>query len=74
MILTLVDIVSCENPQCRQFARIAHHTPDLRSYYCQICGTISRPRAVDASLVASAERYEAYLRKAVCSDKEPPRE
>ena len=68
MLLTIVDVVSCENTQCRQFALIVPHAPDLRSYYCQVCGEITHLRGVDASLVASPDRYTAYLLKAISSD------
>lgn len=67
MLLTMVDVVSCENPECRDFARIASRPRGTRSYYCQVCGKISYARAVDASLAASPERYKAYLRGIICS-------
>lgn len=70
MLLTMVDVVSCENPQCREFARIVPRAPETRSYYCQVCGSISRARAVDTSLLASPARYEAHLREVISSDKE----
>ena len=72
MLLTIVDVVSCENTQCRQFGVVVPHAPDSGSYYCQVCGEITHRRAVDASLAASPERYVAYLRKAISSDEEFP--
>ena len=70
MLLTMIDVVSCENPKCREFARIVPYAPEVRSYYCPVCGTISRARAVDATLVTSPARYEAYLREVISSDRE----
>ena len=72
MLLTIVDVVSCENTQCSQFAVVVPHTPNSRSYYCEVCGKISHSRAVAASLVASPERYKAYLHKAISSGGEFP--
>ncbi len=62
MLITLVDVVSCENPDCREFARIVPEMRGARSYYCPVCGTVSLPRAVDADLADSPDRFEAYLR------------
>lgn len=63
MLITLVDVISCENPTCREFAKpVFSGTHGVRSHYCHVCGRVSYPRAVDAELAASIERYEAYLR------------
>lgn len=67
MLITLVDVVSCENPECREFARIVSGTHGARSYYCPVCGTISLPRAVGTDLVTNPQRYEAYLREMIGS-------
>lgn len=69
MLLTMIEVLSCENPQCREFARIVACAPEARSYYCQVCGKISRVRAADAALVASPTRYEAHLREVISSGK-----
>jgi len=66
MLITLVDVISCENPQCREFARpVLSNTFGVRSYYCNVCGRVSYPRVVDAELAFSPEKYEAYLRKLI---------
>ena len=70
MLLTLTDVAGCENPSCREFARMAACPADARAYYCHVCGSVTRPRIVDTSLVASSERYETYLRDALCRDRE----
>jgi len=67
MLITLLDVVSCENPRCREFARIDPSIRGAKSYYCPVCGNISVPRAVDMQLAASPQRYEAYLRKTLTS-------
>lgn len=69
MLITLVDVVGCENPDCRAFAQIFSAAHGARSFYCPVCGKISHPRAVDAALAALPQRYEAYLREIVCSAK-----
>lgn len=71
MLLTMVDVLCCENPGCREFARIVHVAPGIRSYYCPVCGGISRSRPVDAALADSPERFAAYLRECVDSMREP---
>ena len=70
MLLTLIDVAGCENPTCREFARIAACPTNARSYYCHVCGGVTRARAVDASFVSSPERYETYLREALRRDRE----
>ncbi len=74
MLITLIDVISCENPSCREFAKpVLHRAHQVRSYYCQVCGKVSYPRAVDASLASSPDRFKAYLRKAVLSASHAPR-
>jgi hypothetical protein len=63
MLVTFVNVVSCENPLCREFGKIPPGVPRRRFYYCPVCGTVSAARAVDARLAASPERYERYLRE-----------
>mgnify|MGYP005836648951 FL=1 len=70
MLLTIIDVVSCENPECREFARIVPIGHQTRSYYCPTCGQISRARMVDAVLAESQEQYETYLRRAIASERE----
>lgn len=69
MLLSLVDVLGCENPQCREFAQHPIPAHGARTYYCPVCGRISYSRAVDAALAASPVRYEAYLRRLISEDK-----
>lgn len=63
MLLTMIEVVSCENPRCREFARISPNPHRLRSYYCPVCGNVSTVRVVDINLAESPERYRAYLQE-----------
>jgi hypothetical protein len=66
MLITLVDVISCENPLCREFAKpVFSNSHGVRSYYCHVCGKVSYPRAVDAGLAASPQQFEAYMRRLV---------
>lgn len=67
MLVTMIDVISCENPSCRDFARIVPGMHGLRSYYCPICGNVSYARAVDAALAANPQRFEQHLRQIVFS-------
>lgn len=67
MLLTMVDTVSCENPECRDFAKIVTSDGSAKTYYCLVCGKISHARAVDVNLIASPERYRNYLLKVISS-------
>lgn len=67
MLLTLIDVTSCENPDCREFARIvASYT--VRKYYCPVCGSVSHARTVDAELASKPHAYEAYLTRVTSPD------
>ncbi len=61
MLLTIVEVVSCENPKCRDFGRIAPNPHRLRSYYCPVCSKISSVRVVDVNVAESVERFREYL-------------
>ena len=61
MLLTIIEVVSCENPKCRAFAQISPNPHRLGSYYCPVCSKVSALRVVDANLAESRERYKAYL-------------
>lgn len=61
MLLTMIEVVSCENPKCREFARISPNPHRLRSYYCPVCNKVSAARMVDINLAESPERFRAYL-------------
>jgi len=61
MLLTMIEIVCCENTKCRDFGRIAPNPHRLRSYYCPVCGKVSSLRIVDANLADSPERFRTYL-------------
>lgn len=61
MLLTMIEVVCCENTKCREFARIAPNPHRLKSYYCPVCGKVSAMRIVEASLADSAERFRDYL-------------
>ncbi|MCE5324391.1 hypothetical protein LLG46_13910 [bacterium] len=67
MLIALIDVVSCENPKCRDFAKIVPGTHGVTSYYCPVCGKISYPRTVDAALADSPERYKEYLQRTMNS-------
>lgn len=67
MLITLIDVVSCENPKCREFAKIVSDTYGLRSHYCSVCGSVSAPRAVDAALARDPQQYEVYIRSKITS-------
>ena len=67
MLITLLEVLSCENPECKEFGRIVTGPSGVRSYYCQICGKTSPARAVYVGLAAAPERYRSYLRRVVCS-------
>ena len=71
MLLTMVDIVGCENPRCREFARSVPRPREMKAYYCPVCGNISFARVVDADLADSPERLGAYLRVLNASEREP---
>jgi len=68
MLVTLVDVVSCENPECRDFARIVPHY-QARTYYCPVCGNVSHPRTVEAGLADKPEDFESYLCRLVATDR-----
>ncbi|MGI6295870.1 MAG: hypothetical protein ACOX3G_07240 [Armatimonadota bacterium] len=61
MLLTIVEVVCCENPKCRDFGRVAPNPHRLRSYYCPICSKISSVRVVDVNVAESVERFRDYL-------------
>jgi hypothetical protein len=65
MLVSLVDVVSCENPKCRDFAIPIPGTCRVPSYYCPICDKVSYPRTVDAALAASPEDFKEYLHRVV---------
>jgi hypothetical protein len=60
MLITLIDVVSCENPECREFARVVPNYA-ARTYYCPVCGNVSHTRTVDAELVSRPQDYRTYL-------------
>lgn len=61
MLLTMIEVVSCENPKCREFARISPNPHRLRSYYCPVCSKVSSTRVVDINLAEAPQRYKTYL-------------
>lgn len=71
MLLTLVDVISCENLKCRDFGKVISHSRGLKSYYCPVCGTVSRARMADADLANDLEGYRAYLRRTLICTEEP---
>jgi len=68
MLLTLIDVISCENPECREFARIVAGYA-ARTYYCPVCGSVSHSRTIDAELAARPQDFEAYLTRTVASER-----
>ncbi len=61
MLLTMVEVLCCDNPKCRDFAQVTPNPHRLRSYYCPICNRVSSIRVVDARLADSRELLKAYL-------------
>lgn len=61
MLLTMVEIVCCENPKCREFARVASNPHRLSTYYCPVCSKVSNVRVVDINVADSPDRLQAYL-------------
>ena len=70
MLVTMIDVISCENPECREFARIIPGTHGLRSYYCPLCGSVSYARPVDAALATVPQQYLEYLRRVLTFERE----
>ena len=73
MLLTMIEVISCENLNCRDFAKIIPGTHGLRSYYCPLCASISYARPVDAALATMPQRYQEYLRQLLTSPQESVR-
>lgn len=69
MLITLLDVVSCENPECREFGRIAHRFA-AKTYYCPVCGSVSHARTVDAAVTADPEAYREYLSRTIRADRQ----
>ncbi|MCE5314413.1 MAG: hypothetical protein ABFD49_11460 [Armatimonadota bacterium] len=63
MLVYLVDVISCENPKCREFAKLVPVTQGMTSYYCPLCEKISYLRTIDATLASSPENYKAYIER-----------
>ncbi len=61
MLLTMIQVVCCENTKCKEFGRIAPNPHRLKSYYCPVCGRVSAMRIVDANLADSPERFRDYV-------------
>ena len=61
MLFTIIEVVSCENPRCKDFARIAPNPHRLKSYYCPVCSKVSSVRVVDVKVAESIELYKSYL-------------
>ena len=64
MLITIVDVVSCENPKCSQFAKQVDLPRELRTYYCQTCGSVNQIRGIDAGIAFSTEKYAKFLKQA----------
>ena len=64
MLLNIVDVVCCENPECRDFALVINGVRS-QTYYCPTCGVISHARPADPSLAADRVRFAAYLHKLI---------
>ena len=69
MLITFIDVIGCENPQCRDFAKIASGAREVKSYYCPVCCKVSSARTVPSNVAESPARYEQYLRGAIAPDK-----
>ena len=61
MLISMMEVVSCENTRCNEFAKPVQMPRDKRCYYCHTCGSTSRMRGVDANIVTSPEEYREYL-------------
>jgi len=74
MLLTIVDSICCENPRCKEFARVVPVCRGVRSYYCPVCGGVSYARPVDASLANEHDRFKEYLLQVIQRERsEDPR-
>ena len=71
MLINLVEAVSCENPQCAEFAKAVDQPRTIRSYYCPTCGRTSTVRAVEAHLLSSRNEYAEFLRRLLQYDSLP---
>ena len=65
MLVSVVEVLSCENPWCRKFGQIIEQPHKSTFYYCPVCGTVSKTREVNSALASSPERYKEHLRKVV---------
>jgi hypothetical protein len=63
MLISLVEAVSCENPQCADFAKVVDAPRGMRQYYCATCGRTSPVRAVDAEVLKTPASYAEFLRR-----------
>jgi hypothetical protein len=70
MLVTIVEVVSCENPRCSEFAKIVDVPRGTRTYYCQTCGCVTQPRCVEVGIAGSEERYSQFLLKELKSTQE----
>jgi len=61
MLLTMVEILCCDNTKCRDFAQVAPNPHRLRSHYCPICNKVSAIRVVDARLADSPDLLKTYM-------------
>lgn len=61
MLISIIEVVTCENPGCSEFGTMIEMPRDTRTYYCQTCGRVSRVRGVDARVLASPESFKEYL-------------
>ena len=61
MLISLIEVVTCENPNCSEFATMVELPRGARTYYCQTCGKVSRVRGVDARVLASPEKFKEFL-------------
>lgn len=61
MLLTMVEVLCCNNTKCRDFAQVTPNPHRLRSYYCPICNRVSEVRVVDARLADSPELLKSYI-------------
>ncbi|MDO8683054.1 MAG: hypothetical protein Q7N50_06200 [Armatimonadota bacterium] len=63
MLISMVEAASCENPQCAEYAKLAHTPKHVRRYYCPTCSNTSPVRGIDAQLLKSPNEYATFLKR-----------
>ena len=64
MLINIIEVASCENPNCTEFARLALLPRNVRSYYCPTCHGVNPVRGVDSKILETRSTYAEYLKGA----------